>query len=392
MEVIVNLLPIVTGGGLQNALSFLSSFADNSNGGEFVFLVRKDTDIHIQCQSRGLATIPVGNCNKERFKFEMSAKSRFRKGQVCFTLFGPVMLGTSGHLINVVGCAYSNLFYPEIPFWSYLPFFVRMKKEAIDLYRRHQLSKGDFWIFETEALKKRAIELCHFPYERVGVVQMAVSTLVSRSNANPETMRGLSKKCGERFKFLFLSGAHPNKRLHLLPSIGSQMLQMGHENFTFITTFEENTPYAMFVLSEIEKHGLSNHFVNVGKVSPSDVSSLIASIDCICTFSLLESFSNNFVEAWKMEVPLIVTDGDWSRLSCGEGALYVRPDSPKECAETLIAISSDKLLASSQVLKGSLQLDTYLDAGMKLRLYLEYIAKAAEIGCCPKENKKIKWF
>lgn len=392
MKTIVNLLPISTGGGLQNALSFINSFKTIVNKNDFVFIVRKDTNIDNLCKQRGLGSIQVGNNNWERLKFELSSKRMFRKGQVCFTLFGPVMLGTSGHLNNVVGCAYSNLFYPEVPFWSYLPLHTRIKKELIDLYRRHQLSKGDFWIFETEALKRRAIKLFNYPSERVGVVPMATSSLVSRSNINPQSFQEFSQLSNGRFKFLFLSGAHPNKRLHLLPAIGAQMRKLGYENFSFITTFEENNPYARFVISEIEKHGLSNHYWNIGKVPPTEVSSLIASINCMCTFSLLESFSNNFVEAWKMEVPLAVTDGDWSRASCRDGAIYVNPNNPVQCAETLISVCTSPELVSSLVEKGVKQLSTYPNPQKKLHLYFDYVAKAAEMGHCPKELKKIKWF
>lgn len=389
--VIVNLLPVVAGGGLQNALSFIKSFRDIDNKRDFIFIVRTDTEIDNLCKQCGLKSIQVGNNNWERLKFELMSKSMFSKGQVCFTLFGPVMLGSSEYLNNVVGCAYSNLFYPEVPFWSYLPLHARIKKELIDVYRRKQLSKGDFWLFETEALKRRAIELCYFPAGRVDVVPMAASGLVSPSNIDSKRFDEFSQLSPDRFKFLFLSGAHPNKRLHLLCAIGAQMRKMGYEDFSFITTFEEDTPYAQFVISEMNKYGLSNHHWNIGKISPSAVSALITTIDCMCTFSLLESFSNNFVEAWKMEVPLVVTDGDWSRASCGEGAIYVHPDDPIQCADALISVCSNPELVASLIKKGSKQLSSYPNPEKKLRLYLDAITKAKEMGPCPMDNKKIKW-
>ena len=391
MHVIVNLLPIVAGGGLQNALSFIKAFSAVNEKNDYVFLVRCNSEIEKLCDQNGLQVIRVGNNDRARLKFEFLSRNIFQKGQVCFTLFGPVMLGASGYLNNIVGCAYSNLFYPKLSFWSYLPIHRRIKKELIDLYRRRQLAKGDYWIFETEVLKRRAIEICCFPEDRVSVVPMAASSLVSRGNINLQALNEYSRLCPGRFKFLFLSGAHPNKRLHLLPAIGMQMRRMGFDSFAFITTFEEDTHYAKFVISEIEKHGLSGHFKNIGKVAATEVSTLIASINCICTFSLLESFSNNFVEAWKMEVPLVVTDGDWSKDSCGEGAIYVQPDDPGKCAQSLISICENRTLVDKQIAMGINQLAKYPSPERKLRLYLDVIAKAAKMGPLPGKVKKITW-
>lgn len=392
MKTILNFLPVRMGGGLQNALSFLGVLGRDTNPKAFVAIVRCNTKIHNTCKEYNIEHIVINDSFMGRIKFELSCKSYFSKGQVCFTFFGPPMLGSRDYLINVVGCAYSNLFYPEIPFWSYLPWFQRTQKKMIDLYRKYITARGDYWIFETNVLKKRAIELFGFPSNRVGVVRMAPSELVSPKNVKAKLAEEFAHKLTPGFRFLFLSAAHPNKRQHLLTAIAHQMVEKGFRRFSFVTTMNEKDAYAKKVMDSFKRDGLSGHLVNIGPVPSDSVATLISCCDAMCSFSVLESFSNNFVEAWRMELPLLVSDADWARDACGKGAIYVKPTDAAECAAQLIKIAANATFRTEQIELGKDQLSTYPTAEQKINRYYREIEIAGQLGFCPAEERgQIRW-
>jgi len=393
MKTILNFLPVSQGGGMQNAMSFLEILAkDGQRKQEFQIVARENSAIHLKCQEYDISHIAVKNSRIGRLRFELGCQKYFSKGQVCFTFFGPPMLGSQDYLINVVGCAYSNLFYPEIPFWSYLPWFQRTQKKLIDHYRKHITARGDYWIFETNVLKKRAIELCCFPSHRVGVVRMAPSELVSPKNVKTKLAEEFSHKLTPGFRFLFLSAAHPNKRQHLLMAIAHQMVEKGFRGFSFATTMNKKDAYAKNVMDSFKRSGLSEHLMNIGPVPSDNVATLISCCDAMCSFSVLESFSNNFVEAWRMGLPLIVSDADWARDACGKGAIYVKPMDAAGCAAQLIKIATNATFRTEQIEFGKGQLSTYPTAEQKIHYYYREIEIAGQLGFCPAEERnKIRW-
>jgi hypothetical protein len=60
---------------------------------------------------------------------------------------------------QVVRTVYSNLYFPEIKFWTHLSFSGLMKKKIIDYYRLKGTLRADGLIFESEAMMHRAKEL-----------------------------------------------------------------------------------------------------------------------------------------------------------------------------------------------------------------------------------------
>lgn len=392
-DIILNFLPIAMGGGLQNSLSFIKTLANDRKWKDScAALVREGTRLHKLCKEVDVETVVVPNSNLGRLSFEVSCRLIFLHGQLCFTLFGPVMLRSTGYLLNVNGCAYSNLFYPEISFWGFLPSFQRVRKEAIDLARKLMTQKADYWIFETEALRKRAIELCGFPEDRVSVVQMAASNLVSKDRVDISQSEFLNKRIPKAYRILYLSGAHPNKRLHLLPEIAKEMVRSGFNDFCFVTTMDEASLYARRVIADFVAKGVGAHLVNLGPVPSEQVSTVIEVCDVMCTFSVLESFSNNFVEAWRMEKPLITTDADWSRDSCGDAALYVDPAQTAQTASELISLAKNELEQFRYIEEGKIQLARYHTPESKLDDYFDVISRAKQMGPLPsKLRKKIHW-
>lgn len=392
-SVILNFLPIRTGGGLQNSLSFIKVLACSERDlSQFTAVVRRGSDIHQYCTECGLTTVVVSDSTSSRLAFELMCRRYFHKGQTCFTLFGPPMFGSREYMLNVVGCAYSNLFYPEINFWSDKPRSARLFCEGLDMLRRRMIAAADFWIFETEVLRQRAIKLAGFPKDRVGVVRMSPSALVSLDCIIPHVVAAFDKKIPKGVRFLFLSGDHPNKRLNLIPDIALVMRRSGMRDFVFVTTISLHSGYAQSVAELFNRHGVKDHWCNLGPISSKDVGSLIHCCQAIALFSRLESFSNNFVEAWRMECPLIVTNADWAHDACGEAALYVECEDAERTAKLFLELARNPGLRRRMIDEGNKQLKNYPSVIEKNHAYMKLIQRAILLGGCSAEQRKhIHW-
>jgi len=392
-KTLLNFIPRIGGGGLQNALSFLQVLdADPQRRQQCTVLTQTGSKVHELCLQRELSVIEAAPGLVGRLLFELRSRRRFARSQLCFTFWGGAMLGALGHLVNVGGCAASNLLYPEIDFWGFLPPAKRRAKMLKDLYRRRMIERNDFWIFETQIMADRAVRLAGFPADRVAVVRMAASNLVSPEKILPDLADGFESRLPSGFRFLFLCGAHPNKRQHLLPGIARGIRESGVTDFCFVTTMGEADPYAQNVLRQFGESGLGDHISNIGPVPSDHVATLIDRCDAMCSLSLLESFSNNYVESWRMQKPLVLTDADWARHSCGDGAIYVRPGDGASAGAALAELAANASLRSDLVAAGNGQLATYPTAAEKNENYFRVLATAAGKGICPRElRREIHW-
>lgn len=372
VKYLINLLPLSAGGGLQNACSFLS---ESTFGSECV----------VYSQNISSVISSMGNSRSSLKVFRKGWFSRLRAEWAlsrecsddflrCFTFFGPPPMFGRRKLINVVGCAYSNLFYPELDFWDNHRGFGRFRRELGDWYRRWGLARADYWIFETEAIANRAINLFSFPRERVFVVRMAPSRLVTRPRGES---KGMFAQIPEgKFVTLYLASAHPNKRIDKLIDVAVYLQKRDDKRFCFVVTLPEDSQESKILLDRMESLGVGEYFINVGRVRPEHVSSLIDRCDAMCNLARLESFSNNFVEAWAMRKALIVTDADWSRASCADGALYVDPEREESIVTALREMREDQELYETMIRRGAAVLDTYPSSKSKANEYIKIIGRS----------------
>ncbi len=377
----LNFLHTPSGGGLQNAISFLRTLIEfQKNLEDYCCIVFKNSCLEYICRENNIKYKSSNSGVFGKTLFELSAFRFLKKGDLVFSIFGPPLPFTSGLTINVGGMAISNVFYPEIDFWGYLPLFQRSIKSLKDKYRVFRYKKLDHWIFETELLAEKAIHKFGFPSERVSVVRMAPSMLVSKGNVKQDSK---FKFDTHRTQFLMLCGAHPNKRHHLLVSLAKKLRSIGRDDIQFIFTSHQNG-YFEKVWEEIVDNRLSDYFLNIGPIEPNRISSLIDSVDYILNISLLESFSNNFVEAWVMEKPLITVDAEWARSAAGDAAVYLELTSDGiDVYNFLAAIARDK---KDLVKNGLDMLENYPSSSSKIEMYLEVIQFAKKNGIINKEQ------
>ncbi len=373
-----NFLYAPDGGGYQNSLSFVKSLSNI--GYDFsgtTLLVYENSELHHFSTHRGIGCISIKTGVSYKLLFELGSRRFLKKDDVVFSLFGPPMLTTSGFTLNIGGMAISNVLHKDIDFWDYLNSLGKNFRRLKDLYRCWRYSKLDYWIFETELLAKKAINEYNFPNSRVSVVKMAPSALVTKkaivNNSRYNYLRGNS------LNMLFLSGAHPNKRIHVLPNLARSLREVGVSDFNFVLTCRPGK-YLSDILESAKQLGVEKHFEVVGPVQVNDVATVIDCSDFVCTFSVLESFSNNFVEAWVMEKPLIVTEADWAKDACDDAALYVEPENALDSAKKIRSLFNSINNQKKLICNGKKMLKLHPTAEEKAELYLNYINRVQVLG------------
>lgn len=335
-KILINLVASNSGGGLQNSLSLLDQFPQHQEFFRSAYVVcKKGGSIHQACKRIGIKyyTIKPGYLARIWFEliggFFLAYKNNTR---VIFTLFGNAPI-VSPNIYKVSGIAFSNILQPEIPFWDFLPPLQQHLKATKDFLRIWSARRSDEIILETDYLADRARKGI-FKDKILHVVKMEPSSLVLQS-MEPSSVF-IKKDYG---RLLVLSGPHPNKRIEAMAPIMACLNKLrsdfGLPVAHLSVTINPEHPYSRKVLESFRREGVEKCLSLIGPVSQERVGELLRTVDGIVNIARLESFSNNWVEAWAAGIPLITTDSDWARASCGDAAIYVNPSNPQQSAELI---------------------------------------------------------
>jgi glycosyltransferase involved in cell wall biosynthesis len=86
---------------------------------------------------------------------------------------------------------------------------------------------------------------------------------------------------------------------------------------------------------------LDQHFEFVGGIPADKIRNIYSKSDFLLNISDLESFSNNYMEAWKSGLPLVCSDTDFARNICGESAIYIDPHNAASSAAAIQTLMQD---------------------------------------------------
>jgi glycosyltransferase involved in cell wall biosynthesis len=377
MKIILNFIPLKSGGGVQVGLDFIAQAILHGKQHEWHVVATEGTppaNVNGASNLKLAKTVQASMLHRLWFEY-VGCRKLVRKigADLIYTQFGPHWPGAK--LINIVGCAYSNLFYPEINFWERFPLSRRLVRKGIDLLRMLRLRQADHVIFETEDLARRAVRLKGFQCERVSWVKPSVSSLVAPDKEHIPT-RELCRRLPKGFRVLLLSTYNPNKNIDLLPRIAKVIDERFPDNdMVFVMTLPPQSSSTLEILKDAQKLGVSDRIVNLGPIPQEGCAEVYRACNLVILPSQLESFSNTIAEAWAMRKPLLISDMDWSRSLCNAGAAYFRYRDSHDAAEQIHRIRNDSCYYTALVAEGESMLRTYPTACERFRQYLSIIER-----------------
>ena len=140
---------------------------------------------------------------------------------------------------------------------------------------------------------------------------------------------------------LYLAGPNPNKNIDRLARI-MFLLNNKSKNKKFIlnVTLSESN-YLNKVLQCFKNEGASGYILNHGAIDQNKIDKVILESHAFINVSRLESFSNNWVEAWASKRLLICSDAQYAHASCEDAAIYININDASNSAEFLFDVFND---------------------------------------------------
>jgi len=375
MRLLLNLVPIKSGGGQQVAMNFIHHI-EQFEDIQVVYVVTHGTRVHQLLQERySERVISINNTLLSRLYFQLlgltSIVKRFEI-QVIYTMFGPGIF--SKGVKSVTGCAYSNIFFPEIDFWQKESFLNKIKLKLIDKYRLRSTLQSDAIVFENAAMMNRCCSLYSYPASNTTLILPSISEYgVSTRSADLEAR--LKQLDESKFHLLMLTGWHSNKNITIVPDVLVALKQQGINDVRFIITVAPDHPNSIQLMEIARSMDVAENIILFSAVAPNEVPELIKSSDALALFSLLESFSNNIIESWYFEKPLFISDEEWSRSICNDAVIYVDRNSPFSIAQKISVYRGDVKLQKETKEFAKLELLKYPDPKEKVALQVEFLRK-----------------
>jgi len=351
MHLLINFSTLKAGGGQNVAMNFLYAIDKiQLNDINIFYFVAQNSQPHKFLETKGMKNYFVVASNPiKRILFEIIESEKMLKQwdiDIIYSYFGYGFFPKEYK--QVVGSADSNLYFPEIDFWKDYKGLSRIKKYLVDQYRIFGIKQAISVVFENSALEERGTKI----YKLKNTVTIKPSINMSFNDEKFIFPNSIRK---DIFKGLFLCGWHMNKNVLKIPEIAFYLKKAGVD-FQFILTapiYKTNDIYIQF-MKLVEKYEVQKMCFVVGQVNKEELKSLYEQVDFVFLLSKLESFSNNIIESWYFQKPLIVSNEEWAYSICKKAAYYVNRDNAKEIA-----------LKIEQLLKNQEKIDRIISTGLK---------------------------
>ncbi len=331
MKLLVDFGAIKSGGGAQLAVNFLDQLEGDSALSEDVYLLLPEVgplaEKKLTGKYRNIYRSPKAYLQRFLFEnFHLPRLIRAEKIDRVYTFFG-AGVPCPKNVKSIVSVAYPIICYPESPYWGYVGWQDKYRKLFINFLRKRRLRRADRIIAETEIMKARLARELAYPAENIQVLPPTPSSYVSAV----EKARG-----ADCVTLLFLSGNDAHKNLWRLPAVAQALYDLDFHDFKFLLTVDRQRYLQSLGDRPVAAEILQKHFEFVGTVAPQAILNLYARASFIVSLSDLESFSNNYMEAWKTGTPVIASDRDFARHICGDSAIYVEPHDSAGVARALV--------------------------------------------------------
>jgi glycosyltransferase involved in cell wall biosynthesis len=231
------------------------------------------------------------------------------------------------------------------------------------LFRQLKKEANYYWV-ETLSAQKKLAETISEDINKIEVIGNTYGTTF-----NNEIVP--KNKTNNSFNLLYVSAYYPHKNFEIIPSV-IEILAERKVNCRFIFTLPQKEFEG---ITRFVKH--LKFIQNVGPCPQEALIQLYSDADAVFMPSLLETFSANYPEAMKMNLPIICSDFNFSRDACGDAALYFDAQSPEDIADKIVALINNKTLQNDLINAGKkrlAQLETPESRANKILTMLENAA------------------
>jgi len=374
---VIEAVGLRTGGAKVVAVNLISALAE-STGIELVAAIPDPSEIASK-SGKNLRILPLGKRNGLIGRHRLLNKtipdlcaSEKADALLCLGNFGP--LNPPCPLVIMLHNPY--VVYRE-------PLAEReqtLRSRAVLAYARwfyRHLPARAHIIVQTEVMRKRLVSRYPVAPERVHVIptlQFMPATdskpLVKDSDPSPPI-----------FTFLCLAAYCHHKNPHVILEALKILHRYTHKNAKcLITISAETCSQSRRFLDRIQEEGLSHLMPNLGPVPWADLARVYKSADALILPTLLEARTFTYEEAMHFGLPILTSDRDFARESCGRAAMYFDPLSPASVAQAMARIMEEPNLRGELVREGKEILKQSLGWHQIALRFLDVVQTAAGSG------------
>ena len=369
MNILINFSAQKKGGGQNVAINFIQSIKSVNIEDDLLVIVSKGSKIDESINTLNIKTIKFSPNPIIRILQELILLPQIIKKhsiEIVYSYFGYTLLKRK--YIQVCGVAVSNLFYPEVVFWSEYTGISLLKRRLIDRYRLFGMKRAHGLVFENENMMRRSHDLYHIEQNRTKLIKPSIQLEVA-NNINYDK----TNKKHKLNRILLLCGWQLNKNIMEVPKIASYLKRHNIEYEFIITAPQDKSKSHKEFNSLVKKYDVDKYIKLIGVVEKENLGALYKSIDYVLLMSKLESFSNNIIEAWAYKKPLLITDADWAKSICKDGAIYVNRNCANEIADTIYACIINSKSVNKIIENGVNQLLSYPSIQQKTIEEINYL-------------------
>lgn len=130
----------------------------------------------------------------------------------------------------------------------------------------------------------------------------------------------------------------------------------GLDKFIFKVSVTKDEYLSRYKFDLDDRIVIDKYFHFIGQIHPASINTIYNQSDFMVNISYLESFSNNYMEAWKSSLPIISLDTDFSRHICGDSALYIQFDELEESAREIVELVDNDSRRKMMICEGKKRL------------------------------------
>ncbi len=358
MKILVNTIINKSGGGQKVALNFTAGLIQYYSKEKIAVLCIENSPVHRLLKDNPLfefhAVPEMGAVKRMSWEIIHGRRLLAKIGpDVIYTVFGYSLFPRK--YPQIMGEANSNLYFPEIDFWQEFSGKKKMFAFVRDQFRLWTARRATGVVFENPEMMKRAISLRHFPEGKVCYIKPSIVVNEPANRLSPETFP--ADGC---FRLLMLAGWQYHKNFMILPSLMKELKDAGKSvSVLFSVSPDSAVPAYLKFIEEVIKYGVEDRIELIGTVLPENLPDLYRKIDAVLLLSRLESFSNNIIEAWKFEKPLIISDAPWSRIIVNKGGCFVPRTDVSRICEEIVRLIDQPDYRSKIVKAGTDEIESY---------------------------------
>lgn len=368
MKILINCSNLKVGGGLQVAHSFLNHIKNNSIH-TFVVVLSKELRSQINkdefCDNfkffdYNISTSPLKALfGKDKFLNKLVKTEGIEK---VLSIFGPTYWKPS--VLHVAGYAKPHYVYKDSPFFKTLSLVELLKLKLKEFFHMQDFKRNNAVIItENGDVSERLKAILKF--KKVYTVTNYYNQVFDNRN---EWSHDLDLSAFKGCTLLTISANYPHKNLVIIKNV-IENLNIYYPDFEyrFVLTLDN---------SEIFQHAnddILKRLVFLGKVNISQCPLLYERSDLVFLPTLLECFTATYAESMRMRKPILTSDLNFARGLCSEAAVYFDPLDPKEIADKIFFLATNRGERDVLIDNGIKQLLKFDNYSTRAKKYLEII-------------------